>query len=219
MMKRSTDVDNDSKSGVAQAADGSGTEGLAAGGAEAVSDNPAEGGPDAAAMRTRIAEQEREIAELKDKYLRTLADSDNARKRIRQQSEESVRIQRESFLRDLLPIVDNLERAVEAARGGGDGQPIVEGVELVLRSLIDYLRAHGVTPVVAVGQPFDPQLHEAADHVHSTDYPPNTVISEFHRGYAIGDRTLRPARVAVAKGHASGNGGNGNTGGPVVENS
>jgi molecular chaperone GrpE len=140
-----------------------------------------------------------EVADLKDKYLRTLAEAENTRKRIRQQSEDSVRLQREGFLRDLLPIVDNLERAIEAARAGGEKTPIVEGVEMVLRSLLDFLKSHGVTQLSAVGQPFDPQRHEAVDHVESSQHPPNTVINEFHRGYQIGDRTLRPARVTVAK--------------------
>ncbi len=156
------------------------------------------------ALRAQLGEKEREIAELKDKYLRALADGENARKRIRQQSEESVRLQRENILRDLLPIIDNLERAVDAARGGGNGKPIVEGVEMVLRSLLDFLRGHGVTPQEAVGQPFNPQFHEAADHVESTEHPPNTVISEFHRGYQVGERVLRPARVTVAKGPGGG---------------
>jgi len=152
-------------------------------------------------LEAKLAEKDREIAELKDKYLRALADGENARKRIRQQSEESVRIQKEGLLRDLLPIVDNLERAVEAARsGGGDnGRVIVEGVEMVLRSLIDFLKAQGVTPVASAGQPFDPLKHEAVDHVASDVHPPNTVVEEFHRGYQIGDRVLRPARVTVAK--------------------
>ena len=69
---------------------------------------------------------------------------------------------------------------------------------MVLRALLDFLRSHGVTQVSAVGQQFDPQLHEAVDHVHSPEHQPNTVISEFHRGYLIGERTLRPARVSVA---------------------
>src|SRR5216683_1501792 len=98
-----------------------------------------------------------EPVELTDKYLRALADSDNARKRMRQQSEETVRLQRENLLRDLLPIVDNLERAVAAARGGGNGKPIVEGVEMVLRSMLDFLRGHGVTQLSVVGEPFDPR--------------------------------------------------------------
>lgn len=150
-------------------------------------------------LRIGLAEKERELAEFKDKYLRAIADTENMRKRLRQQSEESIRLQREKLLRELLPMVDNLERAVDAARGGGNGKPIVEGVEMVLRSLLDFLRGQGVTPQEAVGQPFDPQVHEAVDHVESPDHPPNTVISEFHRGYRIGERVLRPARVAVAK--------------------
>jgi len=153
-----------------------------------------------AALRSQIAEKDKEIAELKDKYLRTLADSENARKRIRQQSEESVRIQRESILRDLLPIIDNLERALAAARTGTDARTIVDGVEMTVRALIDFLRVQGVTPVQSVGQPFDPNRHEAVDHVASETHPPNTVVDEFHRGYLIGERVLRPARVSVAKG-------------------
>ncbi len=161
---------------------------------------------DAEALRAQIAEKDKEIAELKDKYLRTLADSENARKRIRQQSEESVRIQRESILRDLLPIIDNLERALAAARNGTDAKTIVDGVEMTVRALIDFLRAQGVTPLQAVGQTFDPNRHEAVDHVASEAHPPNTVVDEFHRGYLIGERVLRPARVSVAKGNGTDSG-------------
>jgi molecular chaperone GrpE len=151
-------------------------------------------------LRTQLDAKDKEIAELKDKSLRTLADSENARRRIRQQSDESVRLQRENMLRDLLPIVDNLERAVDAARGGGNGQPIVQGVEMVLGSLMDFLKAQGVTPSSAVGQQFDPSRHEAIDHVHSDTHPANTVVQEFNKGYIAGERVLRPARVVVAKG-------------------
>ena len=169
-------------------------------------------------LQQAIAEKDKELAELKDKYLRVLADSENARKRIRQQSEESVRLQRENFLRDLLPVVDNLERAVDAARGGGNGQPIVEGVEMVLQMLLDFLKSAGVTQVTSVGQPFDPQRHEAVDQVHSPQHPSNTVVSEFHRGYLIGDRTLRTARVAVAKGSGGSHDGHGGASGNGIEN-
>jgi molecular chaperone GrpE len=171
---------------------------------------PAEG-PDALIekLRAQLTDKEKELAELKDRYLRALADNENARKRIRQQSDETVRLQRENILRELLPVVDNLERAVDAARGGGNGEPIVEGVEMVLRSLLDFLKTHGVTQLTSVGQPFDPQRHEAVDQIASSQYPPNTVVNEFHRGYQIGDRLLRPARVAVTKG-TPGNGGGGN---------
>lgn len=152
-------------------------------------------------LQTQLQEKEKELAEVKDKYLRALADGENARKRIRQQSEESVRIQKEGVLRDLLPIVDNLERAIGAAReGASDTAVIVDGVQMVLRSLLDFLKSQGVVPIVSAGQPFDPARHEAVDQVASDTHPPNTVVNEFHRGYLIGDRVLRPASVAVAKG-------------------
>jgi molecular chaperone GrpE len=150
-------------------------------------------------LQAQIAEKDKELSELKDRYLRSLAENENARKRIRQQSDETVRLQRENFLRELLPVVDNLERAVEAARSGGNGKPIVEGVEMVLRSLLDFLKTQGVTQLTSVGQPFDPQRHEAVDQIETEQHPPNTVVNEYHRGYQIGDRLLRPARVAVAR--------------------
>src|SRR5579872_7170785 len=149
-----------------------------------------------------IEAKDKEIAELKDKYLRALAEHENARRRIRQQSEDSVKRQKEFLLRDLLPIVDNLERAVEAAKGKGDGKSIVEGVQMVLASLMDLLKTNGVVPMKTVGEQFDPNKHEAADHVPHSAHPPNTVVSEFHRGYHINDKVLRPARVVVSKGDA-----------------
>lgn len=212
--------------------------------------SPGETGVELDSLRAQLAEKDKEIAELKDKYLRTLADSENARKRIRQQSEESIRIQREAILRDLLPIIDNLERALAAAarnsvssdevqrignrlRGereedaalkvellAGQLAVIAQGVAMVLRLLIDFLRAQGVTQVQSVGQPFDPNRHEAVDHVASDAHPPNTVVDEFHRGYLIGERTLRPARVSVAKdtGTDSGRRNRGETDASDVEN-
>jgi molecular chaperone GrpE len=143
--------------------------------------------------------KDKEIADLKDKYLRALADQENARRRIRQQSEDSVKRQKENLLRDLLPILDNLERAVDASKGKSDAKSIIEGVQMVLASLLDLLKNNGVRPMTSVGEQFDPNKHEAADHVPHTAHPPNTVVSEFHRGYQINDKVLRPARVVVSK--------------------
>jgi molecular chaperone GrpE len=171
-----------------------------AGGPE--SEGPAEAAPSASKaqhLNAALVQKDKEIAELKDKYLRALAESENARRRARQQSEENARRDRENILREFLPIVDNLERAVEAGRGGGNGKSIVEGVEMVLASMLDFLKRNGVTPQSAVGQPFDPARHEAVDQVASDAHPPNTVVKEAHRGYQIGERVLRPARVVVAK--------------------
>lgn len=163
------------------------------------SDAPGAGAAQIESLQAALAEKDKEIAELKDKYLRAAAEMDNTRKRLRQQSEENVRRERENLLREILPIVDNLERAVAAAQTSGDGKSIVEGVEMVLRSMLDLLKVQGVTPVVSVGQPFDPARHEAVDHVPSDQHAPNTVIEEFARGYQVGDRILRPARVSVSK--------------------
>jgi molecular chaperone GrpE len=151
------------------------------------------------ALKASLTEKDQEIADLKDKYLRAVAEMDNTRKRLRQQTEETVRRERENLLREILPVVDNLERAISAARSSGDGQSIVDGVEMVLRSMLDLLKAQGVTPIESVGQPFDPARHEAVDHVPSDKHAPNTVIEEFHRGYQAGDRILRTARVTVSK--------------------
>jgi molecular chaperone GrpE len=198
MEKRFNNVDNEPRENVSP--DGPEHEGIELAPDQEVKADPPEGSASVIEkLQAQIVEKDKEIAELKDRYLRALADGENTRKRIRQQSDETVRLQRENLLRELLPIVDNLERAVDAARSGGNGKPIVEGVEMVLGSMLDFLRTNGVTQLSSVGQPFDPQRHEAVDQIESSQHPPNTVVNEFHRGYQIGDRLLRPARVAVAK--------------------
>jgi len=171
--------------------------------------DPAEAGApqtdQSASLEGGVAEaKDKEIAELKDKYLRALAEHENARRRIRQQSEDSVKLQKENLIRDLLPIVDNLERAVDAAKGNADGKSIIEGVKMVLASLMDYLKAHSVRPMTSVGEQFDPNRHEAGDQVSHATHPANTVVGEFHRGYLMNDKVLRPARVVVSKGDGNG---------------
>ena len=95
-------------------------------------------------------------------------------------------------------MIDNLERAVAHAQGGGNGKPLVEGVEMVLKGILDVLAKHGVAQISAVGQPFDPEKHEAMAQVESENHAPNTVIEEHHKGYLLKDRLLRPALVTVA---------------------
>jgi molecular chaperone GrpE len=209
MEERSKDVDNKQRDNVSP--ERSADKGIELMPDQEVKTEP-EGRPDSIIdkLQAQIADKDQELAELKDRYLRSLAENENARKRIRQQSDEMVRLQRENLLRELLPVVDNLERAVEAARDGGNGKTIVDGVEMVLRNMLDFLKTHGVTQLASVGQPFDPQRHEAVDQIESSDHPPNTVVNEFHRGYQIGDRLLRPARVAVTKGAGESAGGGGN---------
>jgi len=103
------------------------------------------------------------------------------------------------LLKDLLPIIDNLERAIAHAASVENGKPLVEGVEMVLKGFLDVLSKFGVSQIIAVGQPFDPSKHEAIAQVVSDSHDPNVVIEELHRGYMFRDRLLRATLVSVAK--------------------
>ena len=111
-----------------------------------------------------------------------------------------MRFGNESLIRDLLPVIDNLERALDAARGGGNGKPLVEGVDLVRKAFADTLQRHGVERVPAAGERFDPALHEAVAYVESPTHDDQQIIEEHRAGYRLNDRLLRPAMVTVSKG-------------------
>jgi len=142
-----------------------------------------------------------ELAELRDRHLRLAADFENFRRRALKEREEAHHYGHQNLVKDLLPSVDNLERAIDHARKGGEGAQggLLEGVELVLRELQSVLAKHGVTPIEALGEPFDPALHEAMAQVPDATRPPNTVVEVFQRGYQLRGRLLRPARVVVSK--------------------
>jgi molecular chaperone GrpE len=152
-----------------------------------------------AKLREQVEVKQKEATENYDRYLRQIAELENFKKRANREKDEAIRFANEALVKDLLPVVDNLERAVAHSKDGGNGKPLVEGVEMVLRGFFDILAKHGVIPISAVGQPFDPQKHEAMAQVESTTYDPNTVIEEYHKGYLLRDRLLRPALVSVAK--------------------
>ena len=140
-----------------------------------------------------------EVAELKDRWLRERADVENIKRRAVREKQDAIRFGSEALLKDLLPVIDNLHRALAAVKTGRENDPIVQGVQLVLRGFDDVLERHGVKVVPAHGEPFDPTRHEAISHVES-DAPANTVIGEHQRGYVLHDRLLRPALVTVGKG-------------------
>jgi molecular chaperone GrpE len=142
-----------------------------------------------------------ELEALKDRYLRLQADFENHRRRTLKEREESARYGHENLVKDLLATVDNLDRAIDHARqsGGGDFQSMLQGVELVQRELLGALAKHGVEPIEAEGQPFDPNLHEAMGQEESDAVPPGTVVRELQKGYVLRDRLLRPTRVMVSK--------------------
>jgi len=142
-----------------------------------------------------------EVAIAKDAALRAQADAINAQRRAEMEVEKARKFALERFAQDLLPVVDNLERALEASSGSdGEGMSaVVEGVELTLKSLVDVLSKNGITPVDPHGEPFDPQVAQAMSMIENPDVEPNTVIAVMQKGYLLNDRLLRPAMVMVSK--------------------
>jgi molecular chaperone GrpE len=134
--------------------------------------------------------------ELKDRLLRTAAEFENYKKRARKEVDEAQARGREGVLKDIFPVLDNLERALQHAP---EKDPLTVGVRLVEKELLKALEKFGVSRFSAVGQPFDPTVHDAIQQVETAEVPPGTVAQEFAKGYKSGDRLLRPAMVAVAK--------------------
>ena len=164
-------------------------------------------GADPAGSPLEELEQVRgELAEIRDRWIRLNADFENFRRRTLKEREEAYQFGHQALAKDLLPAVDNLERAIDAARksGVGDLESVLQGLGLVQRDLESVLAKHGVTEVEALGQPFDPSVHEALAQFPDASVPPNTVVQVFQRGYRLRDRLLRPAQVVVSK---SGNAG------------
>jgi len=157
----------------------------------------AEAGP---SLEEELAASREETKKNWDLYLRERADLENFRKRAQRDKEELARFANEKFLREILPVLDNLERAVDHARqdqGGGEG--LLEGVGMTLNQFHRVLEKFGATPFESVGTAFDPSRHEAIGHMESTEHAPNTVAQELQKGYLLNERLLRPAMVMVAK--------------------
>ena len=155
-----------------------------------------------AELEQRLAALEKEKKDNWDKFLRAAADLENLRKRQKRELDDAKFEAKNKVLKEMLPVVDNLERAIEHAGAGADSDPalkaIVEGVQLVLRQFQTAFERLDITAVDALGQPFDPNLHEAISQQES-DQPAGTIVQVLQRGYRAGDRLLRPALVVVAK--------------------
>jgi len=174
----------------------------------AVGTGPGGGAPAAAGEAAQpaadpLATAQEEALQFKDKLLRTLADFDNFRKRSRREVDDARRTGRDHLLKELLPVFDNLERAVEHSLRAGsndtDWKGLGEGIALVVRQLKDTLGRLGIERIDALGHAFDPALHEAIQQLETSDHAPGTVAAEVQAGYREGDRLVRPALVVVAK--------------------
>lgn len=146
-----------------------------------------------------LAQVMQERDELKDKLARTAADLENFRKRSRRDLDETERRTREDTLRELLPIVDNLERAANAADNAQDVQSVAEGIQMVLKQFQEIANRLGLERIDASGERFDPNVHDAVQQQETDEVPPNTVVGEIVPGYMLGDRLLRAAMVVVAR--------------------
>jgi molecular chaperone GrpE len=151
-------------------------------------------------LQNEIAAAKAEASKNWDLYLRERADLENARKRHQRDREEAIRFANDRLLKEMVPVLDNLERAIEhAGQGLDDHQGLLEGVNLTVNQFRKALEDFGVKPIKAIGADFDPNLHQAMGHVESAEQAPNTVVTEFQKGYLLHDRLLRPSLVMVAK--------------------
>jgi molecular chaperone GrpE len=161
---------------------------------------PPEGQPEngetmSASEQIAVLKQERD--ELRDQALRTRAEFANYQKRAKQQADTERVYAVGSLAKDLLDPLDNLDRAIEALRAKG-AEGITAGLDMVQKQLLEIMAKHGVQPIAAQGQPFDPNLHDAVLQQPSAEYPAGTVVAELSKGYMIADRVLRPTKVAVS---------------------
>jgi len=154
-------------------------------------------GTDENAGPETLTEAQEAMAELNERIVRLTADFDNFRKRAQREKDEARQFANQGLLEKLLPVLDNFEMALTAVK---DADPSVrDGVQMILDQLLGVLKESGVEPVDAMGQPFDPNLHEALSQEETTEVEEGTVFQQVQRGYKLNDRLVRPARVVVAK--------------------
>lgn len=165
---------------------------------ESSAGSPASESAGSASLEEQLEATRAERDENFNKFLRAQADLDNYRKRTQRDRDEERRFANLPVARDLLPAMDNLQRAIDAAAQTQNVDELTSGVQMVLRQIEEVLGRYGITPVAAVGEPFDPNLHEAVQQVPTNEHPPMTVIQELERGYTLHDRVVRPSKVIVS---------------------
>jgi molecular chaperone GrpE len=149
-------------------------------------------------LKAQMEEQAKQAEENYDRLLRAQAELENYKKRVEREKSSLVKFGNEELIKAILPVVDNLERALDHPPGENLDR-LLEGVKITYNQLFQVLEKFGLTPIAAVGEPFDPGKHEAMMQVESADHEPNTVVSELQKGYFLNDRLLRPAMVSVAR--------------------
>ena len=166
-------------------------------------DTTHEGSSEIEKLKKEITDLQDEKRGNEDKYLRLLAEFENYRKRVTRDQNEFSKYATESLLKDLLAVLDNLERALQHSSGTNDIKVWVEGVQLTFKQFSEILTKVGVTPIQTIGCPFDPGKQQAMAHVESDEHEENIVVEEYQKGYMLHDRVLRAALVTVSKGKGS----------------
>lgn len=150
-------------------------------------------------LAAKLSEKEKEAAANYDKYVRAVAELDNYKKRAVKEKNEILKYGKEEVVKDILPFLDSLDRALEHAEASNDIQAFKEGLKLIQDQLFSCLKKHGVEAIECAGTAFDPNFHEAMMQMESADHEENEVINEFQRGYLLNGRLLRPSKVCVCK--------------------
>jgi molecular chaperone GrpE len=143
-----------------------------------------------------------EVGELREKNLRLLADARNSQQRAQRDKDEALKYAEGEFARELLVVIDDLERTLDSAKTAEDVEAVADGVRIIYEHFLKVLRSRGIEPIEAEGQPFDPSFHEALMQQPSEEYPAGTVMQELARGYRMHDRVIRASRVVVSGGPA-----------------
>ena len=149
------------------------------------------------ALEKDLQKTKDELAVEKDSFIRLQAETDNFRKRLSREKDEFSQYANERLFKELIPIFDNLERALEDP--SNDTKSLKEGLEMILKQFSAFLEKEKVEPIKAIGEKFDPMVHEALTSEESNDHEENTIISEFVKGYTINNRVLRPSQVVISK--------------------
>ncbi len=155
-------------------------------------------------LQLALAAKAEEVTALNDKYLRLAAEFDNYKRLAQKDQRDQIRFGNEHLLKELLPVVDNLERAITSSREGAGSDVLIQGVDLTLKQLAGALAKFYVVPVETIGRPFDPATHQSVAFVASETVPKQHVVDELQRGYLLHDRILRAAMVSISSGRADG---------------
>jgi molecular chaperone GrpE len=150
-------------------------------------------------LQKRLDEKNKEYEELYDRFLRATADFENFKKRAEKEKIDRIKFANEDLVRELLPVVDNLERALTSSESSKDTESIRKGIEIILEQVLKTLKKFGLVSYASLEEKFDPTRHEAVEQVESTEHEASTIIHEFQKGYFLNGRLLRPALVTVTK--------------------